>query len=236
MPDFETDARFAIGPGASHLSSCGPETAPGTLLRYLQTGEDSGIHEMLKKYPNLDSFQATLAEIAGLDPFDPQVQEAYWLGNRLLQKATDPENYEKLLNHYQRHGAFSGFIAELKKRKPQETIFHHNFQVAWIGIENIGGKLDRSLGAVNQCMIRGGKVMNISGNTAHVNQFTLEKSAGNQYYLGIKEQEIKFDTALVDNLQPGDLVATHWGAVATQISQNQLTALEYWTERVVELL
>ncbi len=234
MNKFELDERFALGPSILHLASCGPETAAGTILEALDTSDERKMPELLAKFPNLDAFQSALGKIVGEDPFDPSIQEAYWIGNMQLRKALDKNNYQKLLGIYRKHGAFTGFIDELATRIPKKVIFHHNFQVTWIGVADAGG-LDRSLSAANNCMIRGGKITEIGGKKLRVEIDRLKK--GIRGYVMKKNHEIAgYDPILVKNLKAGDLVAVHWGGTVMRISKEQMQQLEYWTNETVKML
>ena len=78
-------SRFAFPP--NHLGYCGPSDT-GLLGELMAAGED-GLDEMRQVIPDFDGawpYLELIAACTGLDPLDPEVIEAYWLGSPLLER------------------------------------------------------------------------------------------------------------------------------------------------------
>jgi hypothetical protein len=175
-----------------------------------------------------------LGQISGLDPYDPKIQEAYWIGNDLL-KSVDREDAQKvLLQFYKRSELPREYMNELNDVLSKPAILHHNFQVAKIAVIDSGGMWDR-LDPVNNCMVRSADISEISDDRIKVNAVRLIKNR-HEFSLEKKDEFVKYDQNLVGNLKTGDKVALHWGTVAMELSKDQEEQLIYWTQEVAKII
>jgi len=106
---------FPVCPAPNLLSYCGP-ARQDDLRSYVTTGQaDEGLTEILNHFETLYPQLLLIAQANGLsDPYDIRVVEAYWLGNRLLNRIK-PKYYRDLLRESLKlhkkikPGKFSGF-------------------------------------------------------------------------------------------------------------------------------
>jgi len=235
MTNYELDARFVYGPKHSHFTESKLEVVTDTLRQAITSRQEtSGVREVLDQFPHLHAFQGALGQISGLDPYDPKIQEAYWIGNDLL-KSVDREDAQKvLLQFYKRSELPREYMNELNDVLSKPAILHHNFQVAKIAVIDSGGMWDR-LDPVNNCMVRSADISEISDDRIKVNAVRLIKNR-HEFSLEKKDEFVKYDQNLVGNLKTGDKVALHWGTVAMELSKDQEEQLIYWTQEVAKII
>ena len=76
MDGLELAARFSAAPNA--LGLCGPKGFRLSAKRQLAA--------QLKRFLAPYTYLSLIADANGLEPFDYDVTEAFWLGNRLLER------------------------------------------------------------------------------------------------------------------------------------------------------
>lgn len=199
--------RYAFAP--NRLGYCGPADAD-TLLEYGALGRTGkGFRAVAKQFGGAWPQLRTIAAATGTaDPLDQEVVEAYWIGNRLLDKAADSE------------GGYP----------------HHSFQVfclyPWANLLLDERRTEQALQVLDQCRIRWGKVI---ADTA--GQVTVESRPlvwdGARLALGLPCQETAMRGAdgvnLIERLHPGDWVSLHWGWVCDRLTPAQLVALRHYS-------
>ena len=128
-------ARYAYPPNA--LGYCGPENS-AELFERAAAGEDSpGLRRLIRGFDGAWPYLALIAGAAGrVDPLDPDVVEAYWVGNGLLDAcfqllletvdgAADPEDtyLPSSLGRFELHGrAEVGIAAHQCARSPWSRV------------------------------------------------------------------------------------------------------------------
>jgi hypothetical protein len=232
--NLEIDARFALGPRQLHLRPDEIDSASRILVDAAMGRMVVGGEEVLKKFPHLDAFQEVLGRMVGMDPYDPRVQEGYWIGNNLLKRALGKKVGMELVNCYRRHNLPSFYLTELERLSLQKVVLHHNFQVTQISVLDSGG-LRGSLVAVNNCLVRLATVNGVESGQAEIQSVELRKKHVG-YGLERTTERVSVDLGMVGELQEGDKVAVHWGAVAMKLDKKQSEQLEQWTKEVVKNL
>ena len=235
MSKYELDARFVYGPKHSHFTESKLEVVSETLRNVITSHQETKeVREVLDQFPHLKAFQGALGKMAGIDSYDPEIQEAYWIGNDLLKSIDRSDAREVLLQFYKKSELPDGYMNELGGVLSKPVILHHNFQVAKIAVIDSGGMGD-NLDPVNNCMVRSAEVLEISDDRVKVNADKLYK---NQYGYAIekKDEIVKYEANLVGDLKAGNIVALHWGAVAMHLNEDQEKQLNYWTQEVAKLL
>ena len=235
MSKYELDARFVYGPKHSHFTESKLEVVSETLRSVITSHQETKeVREVLDQFPHLNAFQGALGKMAGIDSYDPEIQEAYWIGNGLLKSIDRSDAREVLMQFYKKSELPVGYMNELEDALSKPVILHHNFQVAKIAVIDSGG-LGNDPEPVNNCMIRSAQVLELMDAKVKVNSSRL---MGEKYGYEIerKDEIVKYEANLVGNLKTGDRVALHWGAVAMHLNEDQEKQLDYWTDQVAKLL
>ncbi|HWD82076.1 MAG TPA: DUF6390 family protein, partial [Kribbella sp.] len=95
-------ARYAYPPNA--LGYCGPEDS-GELLEYAGSAvSDRGLAAIAQRFLGAWPYLSLIAAASGRDPLDPEVVEAYWVGNRLLGKVPGRLLAAHLSDRFDRRG------------------------------------------------------------------------------------------------------------------------------------
>lgn len=237
MSKYELDARFVYGPKHSHFPPEKLAVVTNTLRRVITSHQESSeVREVLDQFPHLKAFQGALGEIAGFDPYDPKIQEAYWIGNDVLGGINRTKAQEVLLEFYKKSGLPQDYMNELERALEKPVILHHNFQVAKIAVLDSGG-LGNNLDPVNNCMIRSAEILAVLDDKVKVNAEKLLKKQ-NDYTIEKKDEIVNYEQRMVGNLKIGDQVALHWGGVAMKLNKDkeQERQLVFWTREVAKSL
>ena len=199
--------RYAFAP--NRLGYCGPADADA-LLEYGALGRaDNGFRALAQQFEGAWPQLRRIAAASGTaDPLDREVVEAYWIGNRLLDRAGDSEG----------------------------GLPHHSFLVfccyPWAALLGEERSTTQALNVLDQCRIRWGRVIADTGEQVVVESQPLVWD-GTQLALGIPRQEAAirgFDGVhLIERLHEGDWVALHWEWVCDTLTPAQLVALRHYS-------
>lgn len=113
MSGLKIAALYGIIP--HQLGFCGPldKTATGKLLDFLSGKAvlEKEIRNILREFKGAFSYYESIAKSNKIrDPFDERVVKAYWLGNKLLEKAKISEKFPFHLFHVLKVGSITGRI------------------------------------------------------------------------------------------------------------------------------
>lgn len=221
-------AHFAYPPNV--LGYCGPEDHRA-LLEYGATGEeDGGLRKLARGFEGAWPYLELIAAANRIaDPLDARVVEAYWIGNRLLDRVS-PALLGPSLEARFRGPAGRGWehLADLVALGARP---HHAFHVfgvyPWVGLLR-SGIVDQPLHVLDRCRVRWGRVIACSAGRAVVRARPLVWD-GRALTLGAPRIETAIaaedGTGFVADLAPGDWVALHWDWVCERLSPGQLGAL-----------
>ena len=225
-------SRYAYPPNS--LSLCGPDKHQELKHYSVTAAIDRGSTGILQNFSTLYPYLCLIAYKNNIhDPFDPAVIEAYWLGNRLLEKVKPAEFADLLKDKFM-----------LKKMKPKEMsrVFYffpkrpfpnHSFHV--LALWRRTGHLDipHTLETMDACLINWGKILGFDGNQSiKIETQKLEFLKGNMCFKKKIIRTIDFqgkDDILKDNLRKGDYISYHWGYFCQKLSLRQLNNLKYFT-------
>jgi len=213
-------ARYAYPPNA--LGYCGPDDH-AAVFEYASSGEiDPGLIDLARGFEGAFPYLTLIAGAAGrTDPFDPEVVEAYWVGNELLDGFDTLELGNSLDARFRsRAGGQWGVVTEALE---QRAVPHHNFHVLcvypWVGLLRSGDSTQPLL-VLDRCRIRVGTVEAVGGDTAMVSSRPLQWD-GVQLSLGQPRVEEARSAAggvsLVGELRTGDRVAVHWDWICDRL-------------------
>ncbi len=227
-------ARYAFPP--NDLGYCGPDGATD-LLEHTTAG--GGELEVARRAPLFDgawAYLQVLGSAAGLDPLDPRVVDAYWVGNDLLA-AVDPDDLLAALQDRFQDQA-GGLLPRVAASR--DVVAHHGFHVfavyPWVGLLSRGGDVPRSV--LDSCRIRWGTVVSVVGERVEVDSRPLTWD-GIRLGLGPSRVEsVRWSTqgrSLDVAPGAGDVVSMHWDWICERLTATQAEALEQATGQVLSM-
>jgi hypothetical protein len=231
--------RYAYMP--NHLGYCGGEDNRA-LFEYGLSGQtDPGLRELARSFEGAYPYLQLIARANAIDdPLDARVVEAYWIGNELLERVE--------------LGPLAGSIAErfrsrltrlewpwLAAKAPAGARPHHSFHVLEV-FPRVGlmrsGAADAVLETMDHCCIRWGQIHAVLGPELLVQAQPIALEQG-KLVLGeprIERAQRWVDgRGFVDEAQPGDWVAIHWGWACDRLTVRQRANLERYTRRHIDL-
>ncbi len=229
--------RYAYPP--NERGYCGPADHR-ELFDYGAAGvNDPGLARLARAFHGPWPYLKLMSEVTGIaDPFDRRLVEAYWVGNRILDRI-DARRFGDALQ--------ARFRPQVGSRWPQMAeaitagvVPHHSFHVfgvyPWVGLLDSGR--GEPLDILEQCRIRWGRVVESSGDRAVVRYRPLTWDGS---LLGLGAPVVGAFTQglggrrLVGALQPGDWVSLHWNWVCDRLTDRQLGALRRYSRRQLEI-
>jgi hypothetical protein len=214
-------ARYAYAPNA--LGYCGADE-PRTLLEYGDAkASDPGLAELARTFEGAWPYLSLIAAANRIeDPLDPQVVDAYWVGNGLLE-AVSPDALARHVEDRFRGRVGRGW-EDLLDAVAAGAVPHHSFHVfavyPWLGLMRTG-VVDEPLRVLDQCRTTPAKVLSVDGEQAHVLAPVLTWT-GHELRLGPwspREVHWRADgLAFAETLQPDDWVSLHWDFVCERLS------------------
>jgi hypothetical protein len=225
-------ARFAYPPNA--LGYCGPDDSAALLQHAVAGVDDPGLRQLARGFEGAWPYLQLIAAANRIeDPLDLRVVEAYWIGNRLLDRVPISLMGGSLDERFRR-GADRGW-RQIVDCVCAGSVPHHNFHVfsiyPWVGMLR-GGLVDTPLRVLDRCRIRWGEVSSVAGDIVVARAAPLRWDGG-RLCLGVPVLEAATSRAL--RLEPGDWVALHWDWVCARLSTGQLRALRSRTRRELEI-
>nr|WP_225443046.1 DUF6390 family protein [Lolliginicoccus lacisalsi] len=157
---------------------------------------------------------------------DPDIVEAYWLGNPLLDNL-DPH---ALLDQLRRDFAHqTGHILD----GIHHACAHHTFHVLTVyPWTRLLGRGPAALDILQKCRIRWGTVTAVDSTSATIS--TQPLTYNGQITLGNPTEETATwrgpGTTLAPRPRPGDQVALHWDWICSSLNATQLDALQHYTD------
>jgi hypothetical protein len=223
-------ARFALPPNA--YGYCGP--ADLNLVAELVAAGESGVEELraiAQQFEGAWPYLQFLADSFGSDPLAPDVVEAYWIGNSLLDD-TDTLAWGNSVEErfHPRAGGRWRILADGIEGGVPNHAFHVFCVYPWVGLLR-QGYADHALEVIDQCRIRWGTVVEVTGREVFVRSSPLTWD-GRQLHHGPPRVEIV--RAPLDDthgLSSGDVVALHWDYVCQVLSPLQLESLVRYHDR-----
>jgi hypothetical protein len=225
-------ARFALPP--NQLGYCGPGD-DGSLSHYASAGEDPGLRSLAVGFDGAYPYLQLLAgENRRGDPLDPDVVEAYWIGNELLDQVPTHDFGNSIDDRFRRRAGASW--RQIEEGIP-DGVAHHSFHVMhvmpWAGLLR-DGVVDEPLRIIDRCRISWATVI---GN--------VEPSAGagsgrvlvRRLPLVWSGSRLVFGDPVVEHVDSpfavdaGDIVAIHWDWICERLDPRQLAWLQRITDR-----
>ncbi len=225
-------ARFSIA--TNRLQFCGPSDAEPALYRAITAGEGRAeARQHLSRFEALMPYLEAIGRKHGLDPFDRQVVEAYWIGNSLLD-SMNAADFHLLLEALAQRGLPRSLARRLEEHLPARPLFHHAFHVSFVGVGNVTGHVETTLRNMEACRPAWGTVRARDGAKLTVERSTWAVRNGQLLAGPPKWVEVSYDSRVVPEAGVGTTVALHWDWPALQLDSAQRSALEEYSRRSVE--
>ncbi|HWB73244.1 MAG TPA: DUF6390 family protein [Egibacteraceae bacterium] len=232
-------ARYAYPP--NELGYCGADDHRA-LLEYGASGiVDPGLGQLARAFHGAWPYLELIAAATGVgDPLDARVVEAYWVGNRLLERVGRSAFGASLQERFRRQAGRAW--QRLAESIPAGGLPHHAFHVfcvyPWVGLLGSEGAGGHPLHVLDRCRIRWGQVLTADRDRVVVRCQPLTWD-GRRLALGAPEAESATravdGVGFVAHLRPGEWVSLHWDWVCDRLSARQLAALRGYTARVLDL-
>jgi len=235
MQGVLTCARYSFAP--NYYKYCGPD-ANKQISSYLkETTADPDLTEILGQFDVLYRYLSLIAHANGLaDPFEPQVVEAYWIGNSLLENVKPKQLRDYLL-----------YDQELKKRLPVKMLkwviekipkgakIHHSFHVFNIFIRTGHLTTPHTIDTMDQCRIGWGRVVSVKDKVKVTSQKLTSQNKKLVFCDSMRELLFPVDSQLKNKIKIGDTVSFHWGFICDKISPTQAQNLAFYTNHNLKL-
>ncbi|HZD75175.1 MAG TPA: DUF6390 family protein [Actinomycetota bacterium] len=232
-------ARYAYPPNA--LGYCGPADHQA-LLEHAAAGiAGGGLVQLARGFDGAWPYLELIAAANRIrDPLDLEVVQAYWLGNRLLDRVEGASFGAALDERFRaRSGRRFGWLAEAV---PAGALPHHSFHVLgvypWVGLLR-AGTVEQPLRVLDRCRVRWGRVLAAQGPMVVVRYRPLRWEGG---ALGLGPPAVEQAVgsagglALAGPLRVGDWVSLHWDWVCGRLTPRQLGALRRSTLRQLQVV
>ncbi|MCL6552083.1 MAG: DUF6390 family protein [Firmicutes bacterium] len=229
-------ARFSFMP--NRLGYCGPEENRALLDYIVEGTADRGLAQILARFAGAFPYYAFIAAANGIaDPLDVRVVEAYWIGNGLLHRVDAADLHRHLADRFSRRVPPRVLQATLGQ-VPRGARPHHNFHVFSMPIRTGHLEIPHTVQTLDECRVSWGRVLATHGDRLVVARRPLRLVDG-ALTLGPPEPReafTRFDgKALLTGVQPGDVVAIHWGGACHRLTPRQLRFLVHYTRHHLAL-
>ena len=230
-------ARYAFPPNA--LGYCGPDDH-SALFEYSTAGlVDGGLLALAHDFEGAWPYLEFIARATGRDPLDNDVVEAYWIGNRLLDRVDVSAFGNSTEERFRgRAGASWDAVRDAVAAGARPNHGFHVFCIyPWVGLMRTG-LTTQPLEVLDRCRIRWGGVVAVEGDVAVVESQPLILE-GDRVSLGPRHQEkvawASEGRGFARALNPGDQVSMHWGWVCERIDSATVRTLERETTAALGL-
>jgi hypothetical protein len=227
-------ARYAFPP--NELGYCGPDDA-SVLLQHATDGRSTlEVAARARQFEGAWAYLSALSDATGLEPLDPLVVEAYWVGNDLLGKV-DPQALLEGLR-CQLRSQTGGLLGRVVASP--DVLANHGFHVfavyPWSSM--LGGSSDVPRSVLDACRIRWGTVESVDGERAQVVSQPLEWD-GSRLRLGTPRPEtVRWSAdglSLAATPVPGGVVSMHWDWICERLTPDRTDALADSTAHALDM-
>jgi len=192
------------------------------------------VRKVLEKFEAAYQYYSLIAKKNDInDPFSEKVVEAYWIGNKLLDKVKASDIRKITREDFSKPGLLSKKEAEEKAKKiPKNSIAHHSFHVLVLG--PIAGRIDlENIKLKDVCRVGWGRVIKFKVQSSKfkvIVEYQPLIKQNNKIILGdLVEKELNWDRDIVKEIKVGEYVAFHWGMVAQVLTEGEAENIKKYT-------
>lgn len=226
-------ARYAFGP--NRLGYCGPADASELFELAIDGKREGDLRALARRFDGAWPYLELIARSNGRpDPLDPEVVEAYWLGNRLLDAVPLQALGSSLDVRFRarvRATDWRWLAAKPSEGARPVHAFHVLDVFPRVGLLR-SGQADAILETIDGCRIRWGRVVAVEGDwlVASVSSVRL---VGGRLRLAAPElrrvQAWRDGAGFVADIRPGDVISIHWDWACERLDERRLGNLVAWT-------
>ncbi len=219
LDGLELAAAFSLPPNQKGL--CGPGKVDWQNKKALEGA--------MKKFRAPHAYLSLIADANGLEPFDYEVVESFWLGNKLLDRVKKEDLGEMIGRKFTGPDLLSPSRAQaLATHLPIHVFPHHSFHVFYIG--SVSGVLKRTSAQIDACRVSWGEVKEVGKKSVKVIYAPVKLDKKNKTADFSTQKITKWDYDKTRfSPEIGGRVASHWGVMAAQITARQAKNLEKYT-------
>ncbi|HKC29816.1 MAG TPA: DUF6390 family protein [Jatrophihabitans sp.] len=232
--------RYAFPP--NYHGSCGPPDSQA-LFEYGASGVvDEGLRNLARQFSGAWPYLRLIASASGVgDPLDRRVVEAYWVGNRLLERVGVRRLADSMDERFRvLTGRQFGHLAETAI---EGGVPHHSYHVLcvypWVGLLGDDRRHEQALTVLERCRIRWGLIRGVEPDRLLVESQPLQFDRGRLFLGPARLETVERSlngVGLVPEVQVGDWVSMHWEWVCDRLSPQQLASLRHYTRRHLEIV
>ena len=225
--------RYAFPP--NYHGACGPPQSQ-TFFEYGASSlVDGGLRDLARQFAGAWPYLELIARATGIaDPLDRRVVEAYWVGNRLLDRVGARHLGNSMEERFRARTGRQ--FASLSESVVAGGVPHHSYHVfciyPWVGLLGDDRRHEQALSVLERCRVRWGQVKQVRADQLVVESQPLLFEDG-RLVLGEPRIETVERTlngvGLVQHFEVGDWVSMHWEWVCDRLSPRQLAALRHYT-------
>jgi hypothetical protein len=228
----ELFARYAFPPNV--LGYCGPDGQS-----WAETLEGAGslveVARVVQQFEGAWPYLEIIGGLAGMDPLDARVVEAYWIGNDLID-GVDVLTWGNSIDDRFRGRAGNAWTAlsdTIPESRPNHA-FHVFCVYPWVGLLR-SGHADHALEVIDRCRIRWGRVVGGEGAEVVVEARHLTWD-GQDLRLGEPSIETVERSVAGPAVRQGDLVSLHWHHLCDVIDDRRAARLRTETAHHLALV
>jgi uncharacterized lipoprotein YehR (DUF1307 family) len=228
----------AYGLITNRLGFCGPQNKEHKILYAFLVGgkKENKAKKILEKFEGAYAYYDLIAKKNRIkDVFNYKVVEAYWIGNKLLDKISAKDIKEMVQKKFISPFLLSKKEAERRIRKiPPRAKPHHSFHVLILG--PVAGRIDlNSVKLKDLCRISWGEVAKIEKDKITVRRQPLK--FGKKLTLGKSvARVITRDKKIVPSLKRGDWLSIHWNSAVEKLNNEKLENIRKYTAQVLKIV
>lgn len=234
-PSINSGIRLAIRYGyvPCKLGLCGPEDKKNKSLifRYLKGDNKLELinREIQKQFQGAYAYYKLIADANDIkDPLDYRVVQAYWVGNKLLDKVKLPDFKKMALGEFVPLGKIT---ANRVSQIPRNAIPHHTFHVLFMGSVTGRAKLEGK--TLDICRTSWGQIQNIKLKGLEIQYQPLK--IDKRFSLGGSvTKEIFWNRDILPSVKKGDWVSVHWNHAIEKLDSTKLKNLKKYTNTILK--
>jgi Family of unknown function (DUF6390) len=232
-------ARYAFGP--NRLGYCGPADSSELFELAIDGRREGDLRALARRFDGAWPYLELIARSNGRpDPLDPEVVEAYWLGNELLDQVPAMRLGTSLQTRFRsrlRADDWRWLAGKPADGARPVHAFHVLDVFPRVGLLR-SDRADDVLATMDGCRIRWGRVVAVEGDWLVVAVVPI-RSVGGRLELAAPElervQAWRDGAGFVADLGPGDIIAVHWSWACERLDGRRLANLMSWTRHQLAL-
>lgn len=233
-------AQYAVSP--NFFGYCGPDKSLSVRQHLASSASDEELTSLLTEFETLYPYLKLIARANKVDElFNPQVVEAYWIGNDLLKNSTKDEYYSfmKELLHIEKKVDVIQLQQLRQSLSRKRFVYpHHSFHVCNI-FRMYGSRVTPEIAhTINECRISSGIVLGLGNkeSTVFIKTDSIREVNGTVILIpDTREVSLEFIPEHRKKMYvKGVLVSVHWGYICDIITSKQTKNLSFYTKYALE--